>query len=172
MRARDVNAAQSEFMRVVVPAAQYSQRRFGVPASVTIAQAILESGWGRSDLATHCGNYFGIKAGAHATPDTYEEFPTTEYVNGAPLHEMARFVRYPNASLCFGAHARLLACAPRYAPAMAARNDPAEFAQRLQACGYSTNPDYAHLLDVLMHDYDLTQYDLTPEPPAQAERAA
>jgi flagellum-specific peptidoglycan hydrolase FlgJ len=167
-----MNAAQSEFLKMVVPAAQYGQRRFGVPASVTIAQAILESGWGKSKLATEYLNFFGIKPGAHAAPDSYVEMPTTEFIDGQPRHVLAPFVRYPNAPLCFGAHARLLSCAPRYASAMAVRNDPAAFAERLQSCGYSTNPRYAAQLHELMRDYDLTQYDLTPLPPAQEERAA
>jgi flagellum-specific peptidoglycan hydrolase FlgJ len=167
-----VNAAQSEFLKTVVPAAQLSQRRYGVPTSVTVAQAILESGWGNTLLARECDNYFGIKAGAHATPDEYREYPTEEFVHGIARHEMARFVRFPNLGLCFAAHARLLACAPRYAPAMAVRNDAIAFTEKLQAGGYSTNPQYAELLQQLIHEFDLTQYDLTPEPPAQEDRVA
>jgi len=168
-----MNQQQSDFLRNVVPAAQSSQRVYGVPASITIAQAILESGWGQSALAKQCNNYFGIKATANALPDSYEEFPTIEFVDGRRTSVMAAFAKYPSPAMCFAAHARLLALAPRYKAAMAVRNDVLAFAGQLQRCGYSTNPDYAALLMSLVKEYDLTQYDIQPEPPAnQAEVAA
>lgn len=167
-----MNAEQGEFFKTRVPAAQYGQRTYGVPTSVTLAQSALESGWGRSSLAVECNNDFGIKAGAHAAPDTYQEFPTTEYVNGMPQHEMAKFAKYPTLALGFAAHARLIALAPRYKPCMQVSDDPTAFAQRLQLCGYSTNPNYASELLQLIKEFDLTQYDLTPEPPAAAMKEA
>jgi flagellum-specific peptidoglycan hydrolase FlgJ len=171
-----VNAAESEFLKTVVPPAQAAQRAYGVPASITIAQAILESsnshGWGQSTLATLCNNYFGIKAGAHAAPGEYREFPTTEFVQGSLVQTLAKFAKYSTPEASFLAHARLLALAPRYQPCMAVRKDPAEFAERLQSCGYSTNPNYAADLMRLVRDYDLTQYDLEPQPPAEAQTLA
>lgn len=163
---------QSAFLKMAVPAAQYSMRSYGVPASITIAQAILESGWGQSELAKDANNFFGIKAPAYVAPDQYDEFPTAEYVGGKMVIEKARFMKYLSAQACFGAHARLLALAPRYRAAMAAKTDPARFAQALYACGYSTNFRYAGLLMQLVEEFDLTQYDtLTPptEPAAQAK---
>src|SRR5579883_1786705 len=161
-----MNQQQSDFLQSVVPAAQSSQRVYGVPASITIAQAILESGWGQSALAKQCNNFFGIKAMAHAAPDSYEEFPTTEFVDGRRTSVMAAFSKFPSPGMCFAAHARLLALAPRYRAAMAVRNDVMDFARQLQRCGYSTNPDYAALLMSLVKEHDLTQYDVQPEPPA------
>jgi flagellum-specific peptidoglycan hydrolase FlgJ len=170
-----MNQQQSDFLRNVVPAAQSSQRVYGVPASVTIAQAILESGWGQSALAKRCNNFFGIKAAASAAPDGYEEFPTTEFVDGRRTQVMAAFAKYPSPAMCFAAHARLLALTPRYRAAMQARGDVGGFAQQLQRCGYSTNPDYAALLMELVKEYDLTQYDVPPDPnaaPAAASEVA
>lgn len=157
-----VNQVQSNFLRDAVPAAQQSQRAYGVPASVTLAQAILESGWGASALTRKANNYFGIKAAANADPDSYAEFETTEFVDGRETRVMARFARYPSPAASFEAHARLLAFAPRYMPAMARERDPLGFAEQLQACGYSTNPSYAGELKKLMAEYDLTQYDVYP----------
>lgn len=171
-----MNAAENAFLKTAVAPAQAAQRQYGVPASVTIAQAILESsdkkGWGQSSLATLCNNYFGIKADAHAAPDAYREFQTTEFVHGSLVQTLAKFAKYPTPEASFLAHARLLALAPRYQPCMAVRNDPQEFAERLESCGYSTNPAYAATLDHLIQLYDLTQYDLPPEPPAQEEKPA
>ena len=57
--------------------------RYSVPASVTLAQCILESGWGQSRLAREANNFFGIKAEHLGQPDTYREFLTAEYVHGS-----------------------------------------------------------------------------------------
>lgn len=155
---------QANFLRAVIPAAQASMRAFGCPASVTIAQAILESGWGQTDLAKNANNYFGVKALAHSDPDQYVEMPTAEYENGQRVMVEADFAKYISPQDSFVAHARLLACAPRYAPAMAVRSNPLAFAQQLQACGYSTAPTYAAMLIALMKEFDLTQYDIAAAP--------
>jgi flagellum-specific peptidoglycan hydrolase FlgJ len=157
-----MNAQQNTFLRLVVPPAQAAQRKWGVPASVTIAQAILESsnqlGWGQSQLAREANNYI--------------ELPTHEYIHGVCELVEADFARYQDAGESFDAHARLLATASRYAPAMAVRSDPASFAGKLQSCGYSTSPTYASMLTKLISIYDLTQYDIQPEDGPAKEVAA
>lgn len=157
-----MNQQESSFLANVVPAALSTQKLFGVPASITIAQAIAESGWGQSALAKQANNFFGIKALAHADPNAYAEFPTHEFVDGREVSVMCAFAKYPSPLDSFLAHARLLALAPRYQPAMAERNDPAAFATQLQKCGYSTSPDYAVALIKLINEYDLRQYDVQP----------
>ena len=153
---------ESNFLQNTVPAAIATMKTSGVPASITLAQAIVESGWGNTALARKANNYFGIKALAHACPDDYIAFSTSEFVDGRQTTIMARFARYQSPQESFAAHAHLLSAAPRYAPAMAVRTDPAKFAAELQACGYSTNPDYATGLMKLVDQYNLTQYDLPP----------
>jgi flagellum-specific peptidoglycan hydrolase FlgJ len=161
-----MNALQNDFLKSVVPAAQAAQRKWSVPASVTIAQAILESGWGQSALARKAYNFFGIKAVAHATPDGYVEFPTSEFVDGRRLSEMAHFARYTSPAEGFLSHAVLLATTMRYKPAMAVADAPYKFCVQLQKCGYSTNPAYAEELWTLIERYDLTQFDIKPDGPA------
>ena len=153
---------ENVFLQMAVPAAIATMKATGVPASVTVAQAILESGWGQSRLALECNNYFGIKAAAGAAPDEYAQFPTWEYEYGKKVLVQADFARYATAADCFAAHAKLLAAAPRYAPAMAVRGDAAAFCEQLQACGYSTSPMYAQQLEELIREFDLTQYDAEP----------
>lgn len=162
-----MNQSQSSFLQSAVPAALFTQREFGVPASITLAQAICESGWGQSALAKQANNFFGIKALAGAAPEAYAEFPTSEFVNGRAKSALAKFARYASPVESFTAHARLLADAARYEPAMVVRNKPAAFAAALQSCGYSTNPGYAASLLVLVKEFDLTQYD-APEQLAAA----
>lgn len=152
-----MNAEQMLFLRGVVPAAQDSQRETGVPASVTIAQAILESGWGKSSLAVKACNYFGVKA---TKLDPYIELPTTEFVNGVRVPVSAAFRAYESAAESFTAHGSMLSRSLRYAPCMAVKDDPLKFCDELEACGYSTNPQYAETLRKLITEFDLTQYDV------------
>lgn len=170
-----MNAQQNAFLRMVVPAAQAAQRQWAVPASVTIAQAILESsnelGWGQSQLARECNNYFGIKATNLQQPNSYVAFETHEYVNGHLVTREADFVRYESIAESFNDHARLLACAVRYRPAMRATARPLLFACKLGPCGYSTNPAYGDLLCQLISRYDLQQYDVPPAGPSHQAAA-
>jgi flagellum-specific peptidoglycan hydrolase FlgJ len=166
-----VNQFQSDFMKMAVPAAIASEAATGVPASITIAQAILESGWGQSGLAKQANNFFGIKAAAHVAPDSYIQLPTEEIVMGRAVAENAEFMKYKSAADSFTAHGLLLAQASRYAPAMAVRGNPAQFAAELQRGGYSTNPNYADDLMCIVAELDLTQYDTqaNTQPAAPAE---
>ena len=159
-------------LHAVVPAAQASMTRWGVPASVTLAQWIIESSWGTSKLALAAKNFFGIKAMHLNTPDTYEEFPTDEYENGKKVLVEALFQKFPDELGSFDVHGSLLATAARYKPAMAVAHIPGAFTSALQKCGYSTSPTYAASLNTLIRDYHLTQYDQLPPPAAAAQEAA
>ena len=167
-----MNELQSEFLKRAVPPAQAAQRKWHVPASVTIAQAILESsnehGWGQSQLAREANNFFGIKHSHLRLTEHYVEMTTHEYRDGVLKPEMAEFVRYDAIADSFDDHGRLLATAPRYRPAMARTGDPGSFASALQKAGYSTNPHYAKSLLDLIYKFDLMQYDIEPDGPAAA----
>lgn len=168
-----------EFIARVAPLAQASQSRFGVPASTTLAQAILESRWGRSRLTIMQHNFFGIKA---RIGEDYAEYNTMEDPDGPgplPMRVVkARFRKFRSPQESFDAHARLLASLARYQPAMAAADDPLIFATRLQQCGYATDPMYPVKLMKLVGDFELTQYDPgkpgreRPDPIAAKEKIA
>jgi flagellum-specific peptidoglycan hydrolase FlgJ len=171
-----MNAQQNAFLKIVIPAAQAAQRKWDVPTSVSVAQAIFESsnqqGWGQSQLAREYNNFFGVKAENLKDPETYIELPTHEFVHGVEVTEEQPFQRYSAVADSFDDHGRLLATAKRYAPAMAVRKDPIAFATQLQHCGYSTAPTYASKLWRAIQDYDLTQYDIQPDGPAAAQEVA
>jgi flagellum-specific peptidoglycan hydrolase FlgJ len=171
-----MNAQQNAYMQLTVPLAQAAQKKWGVLSCISEAQSILESsnrqGWGQSELARVDNNFFGIKAEHLDDPNTYCEFRTPEFIDGKPTTIVAKFERYYEPAESFDDHARLLATAKRYAPAMAVRNDPMAFAQQLQLCGYSSSPTYAAALVRLIEMYDLTQYDIQPDGPAAAQAAA
>jgi flagellar protein FlgJ len=126
-------------------AAHAASSATGIPADFMVAQAGLESGWGRHQPRTADGqpshNLFGIKAGtnwhgavAHAV--------TTEIVNGAPQQVQQTFRAYASYDDAFQDYAALLSGNARYARALDASN-PQAFAGALQKAGYATDPHYA-----------------------------
>ncbi len=160
---------QQAFISLVEPGAVAAQQRFGVPASVTIAQAIEESAWGQSSLAARYHNLFGIKGTGPAGSVT---LPTQEYENGSWVTIDAQFAVYRNDAESIAGHAELLATSGYYARAMADRAYPEAFANNLTGV-YATDPDYGANLIALMKLYNLYQYDTAPTaaPPATPARA-
>lgn len=158
---------QLEFIARVAAPAQQSQKKHGIPASVTIAQAILESGWGKRAIGN---NYFGIKRGAANVP--YVEFTTHEYrnlqkqiVKADPNSREDDFRAFTSLEASVRAHGDLIALGKDkngkliYAAAMAAVDDPLVFAMRLKECGYATDPNYVDTIARLIKQWNLTQYD-------------
>lgn len=150
------------FIVSIAPWAQESQARTGVPASVTIGQAILESGWGDSALSMYAANYFGIKCSRTVTTvrTGCVAMSTTEYdTGGTGRTEVAEFRSYRRVVDSFVDHGLLLRGLKRYAKAFQHKDDPARFVAELQAGGYATDPNYARLVTGLIEQYDLGRYD-------------
>jgi len=152
--------AQQAFINQVTPGAIAAQRKYGIPAAVTIAQAIDESGWGQSELAVRDHNLFGIKGTGPAGSDSR---PTQEYENGAWVTRTASFRVYHNVAESIADHSRLLATSDYYQQAMADREVPDAFAADLTGV-YATDPDYGTQLIALMRLYDLYRYDTVTTP--------
>lgn len=151
---------QASFIAGVGAAARAAQAKTGVPASVTVAQAILESDWGRSLLTRESNNYFGIKAMGSMGNDGAVWMRTLEYdANGNPFYEKSPFRAYKSLADSVLDHATLFTSLSRYQSAMAARNDPDEFARQIAADGYSTDPSYPDKLIGLMQKFNLYQFD-------------
>jgi flagellum-specific peptidoglycan hydrolase FlgJ len=147
--------SSSAFINSVAAGAVASKHQYGVPASVTIAQAILESGWGKSGLAAQGHNLFGVKGTGPAGVYTCK---TQEFWGGSYHTITANFRRYHNNSESMADHARLLATSHYYTHAMTHKNDPKAFAQALQGV-YATSPVYAKTLISIMNQYNLYAYD-------------
>lgn len=120
----------------------------GVPPGFLVAQAALETGWGRAELKTRDGqqshNVFNIKAGRNWEGPVVE-LPVTEYENGRAYTENARFRVYGSYTEAFQDFARLMRNNPRYAEVLG-QTDPSGFARSLQSAGYATDPRYAEKL--------------------------
>jgi Mannosyl-glycoprotein endo-beta-N-acetylglucosaminidase len=148
-----------EFINAVGAAAQRSFKATGVPASVTVAQAILESDWGRSRLTRQGNNLFGIKAFNGPGPAGVVTLATWEHVNGVDVVVQAPFKAYYTFEESIDDHGRFFTRNKRYADAMAVANDPRAFARAIQNDGYATDPSYASKLITLMDRYNLFRFD-------------
>jgi flagellum-specific peptidoglycan hydrolase FlgJ len=152
----------SDFITEIAPAAQASMlANPGVLASITIAQAAVESSWGESELTLNANNLFGIKADPSWTGPSFK-IMTGEYVDGHEIMVPASFRQYASWQESINDHAAFLLGNPRYAAVLHAKN-AASYAIALQSCGYSTNPGYAKLLMEIINFHDLTSFD-TPNP--------
>ncbi|MCL4441591.1 MAG: glucosaminidase domain-containing protein [Firmicutes bacterium] len=132
------------------------QAKTGIPAAVIIAQACLETAFGYricTDIKTNRNskNLFAIKG---TGPAGSVQCWTTEYYNGKMQRVLANFRAYNSYEESFADHARLM-LKPRYAPCMAVKDNPAEFAMRLQQCGYATDPKYGLKLIKIMKMFNL-----------------
>ena len=126
--------------------AEVASKATGIPAKFMLAQAALESGWGRKQIVGADGtvshNLFGIKA----TGDwkgRVVNVSTTEYVNGVPQRQMEKFRAYDSYADSFQDYANLMRNNPRYENVLANASDAKGFAQGLQRAGYATDPHYA-----------------------------
>ncbi|HEX8968808.1 MAG TPA: glucosaminidase domain-containing protein [Chloroflexota bacterium] len=150
---------QERFIASIAEAAVDSADRTGVPASVTIAQAILESYWGSSRLAREANNYFGIKAQTRGGSAGSVWFDVWEVIGGRNIMQSQAFRAYNTVSDSFVDHGRFFVENGRYAAAVAAEGDPRQFAREINRAGYATDPSYASKLIGLMDRYDLYRFD-------------
>lgn len=151
--------ARQLFIKQIAPEAQAMQNRYHVLASVTIAQAILESDWGSSKLAADYHNLFGIKGSGLNS----QELSTKEYVNGRWVVITDRFKVYPSWDASIRDHTRLMlngtdTNANNYS-AVTSATDYRTAAKALQQAGYATDPDYASKLISVIQTYQLNKYD-------------
>ena len=128
--------------------ARIASLQSGIPHQLIVAQAALESGWGKREIPTADGspsyNLFGIKAGSR-WDGPVTEITTTEFEQGAAKKIKARFRVYSSYVEAIGDYVKLLTSNPRYAHVAAARS-PEQAAHALQQAGYATDPHYAKKL--------------------------
>jgi flagellum-specific peptidoglycan hydrolase FlgJ len=152
--------AKRLFIKQVAPEAQAMQNTYHVCASVTIAQAILESQWGTSQLASQYHNLFGIKG---TDPSNSKVMTTKEYINGRWIVTKGRFRVYDSWSDSIKDHTKLMLNGTdmnkqNYQDVVNAKNYK-EAAEALQKSGYATDPDYAKKLISVIQTYKLYNYD-------------
>lgn len=148
-----LDGSPETFVQTLWPHAQRAGRSLGVVPEVLMAQAALETGWGRAVIqhpdgrSTH--NLFGIKAddawrGARAA------VASLEYVDGTMVRRRSAFRSYGSFAESFADYVDLLRSNPRYAPALNKADDPMAFSEALQEAGYATDPAYARKIQAIV----------------------
>uniref|UniRef100_UPI00163FF842 glycoside hydrolase family 73 protein n=1 Tax=Burkholderia gladioli TaxID=28095 RepID=UPI00163FF842 len=148
------------FPAEVIEAAQAAQAKWRIPASISLAQWALESGFGHH-LPSGSNNPFGIKANKQdLASGNYVNAMTSEFVNGKEVRLPQPFRKFPNLIEAFDFHGQLLATGRAYAEARAQIPDAHKFAKALDH-HYATDPNYSKkLINNYINPYHLTQYDL------------
>ena len=141
-----LTTSKEDFLRQLRPHAEQAARELGVDANALLAQAALETGWGRSVPCNANGdcsfNLFGIKAGSQWSGATVN-VPTLEFEAGIPVRKVERFRAYDSPADSFRDYAALIRDSSRYANARGAGDNVEAFATALQQGGYATDPHYA-----------------------------
>ena len=150
--------AQKNFVATVGAMASADMRRSGVLASLTIAQAILESGWGTSTLAKNANALFGIKADSRWNGRVYSKSALECYDGVNYTSEVALFRAYDSWQHSLNDHSAFLNTGSRY-KAVIGETNYRRACNAIHRAGYATGPDYARKLIDLIEKYGLTDYD-------------
>ena len=143
-----LSAASSpqEFLTAIEPFARQAAKKLGVDEKVLMAQAALETGWGKHVIHDEAGNnthnLFNIKADQRWSGDSVS-VPTLEYAEGLAKKEVAAFRRYDSYGQSFADYVSFLQGNGRYQEALTATQDPKAFIKSLQEAGYASDPAYA-----------------------------
>ena len=141
----NLNSPQ-DFIDQVLPYAKVAARQLGVNPLVLIAQAAMETGWGKRMVSDAAGNssnnLFNIKANSAWNGDSVE-VATLEYKNGTPRKELAQFRQYSSIADSFKDYVNLLQNSPRYQSALSVASDAKQFLRELHGAGYATDPLYS-----------------------------
>ena len=145
------NARYNEYIKQYAPLAVEQMQQHKIPASITLAQGLLESGAGYSELARKSNNHFGIKC--------HSDWRGRKvYHDDDARGECFRAYRHPKDS--YEDHSAFLKRGARYAFLFKLKiTDYKGWARGLQKCGYATDRAYANRLIKLIEDYDLYRYD-------------
>ena len=139
-------SSADEFVNAMLPMAKEAADRIGVDPRYLVAQAALETGWGKSVMRAQDGssshNLFGIKASSNWKGDSARAI-TSEFRNGAMVKETAQFRSYDSYKDSFHDLVTLLQTNNRYQDVVKSADNPEQFVRELQKAGYATDPDYA-----------------------------
>lgn len=177
------NCTEADFVKIIGPLCRVDQRTSGILACVTAAQAILECGYGKTDLAQGANNLFGMKCilSGNTWPDTtwdgkskYTKRTQEQTLAGKPYYVTADFRKYQNAEDSIADHSAYLLGAAngskqRYA-GLAGEKDYRKAAQLIKNGGYATDVNYVDKICNIIKKWNLTQFNVdteqAPESPA------
>ncbi|MEM7562784.1 MAG: flagellar assembly peptidoglycan hydrolase FlgJ [Pseudomonadota bacterium] len=143
---------RDQFVADLLPLARPIAEKLGVSAELLVAQAALETGWGKHTMKFDDGrnsfNLFGIKARSDWQGNVLER-ESTEFINGHELRQVSRFRAYHSPAESLQDYAEFIQSSPRYAEALKANDDHA-YLRAIHQAGYATDPHYADkIIDIL-----------------------
>jgi len=149
---------KSDFVQQLWPWAQEAAERLGLAPAALLAQAALETGWGKHIMPSGKGgsanNLFGIKTGRRWKGSSVN-IGTLEYEQGVAVRKKDRFRAYTSFGDSFNDYVDFLQSNPRYSKALASTSDSREFFSELQKAGYATDPKYADKLTRVLEGKDM-----------------
>lgn len=145
----------TSFLAVLKPYVIQDMKNTGILASLTAAQAFIESNKGNSGLTQKANNLFGMKGRYNGQ---YVVMPTTEYYNGVKTKVNAEFRKYPNWLESIADHSRLFNTSKRYAN-LRGCTDYKQACINVKADGYATSPSYTQTLLNVIEKYRLYEWD-------------
>ena len=141
------------FVDALWPVAEQAAAKINLPPEALLAQAALETGWGRHVMQHGTGdsshNLFGIKADSRWQGDKVM-VSTLEYRDGVALNTRANFRAYESFEHSFSDYVDFVRRNPRYQQALAQTNDPKAYFSALQEAGYATDPAYAQKIQRIL----------------------
>jgi len=142
----EVFKSPSDFIETLLPIAQKVTKGSNLDPQLLVAQAALETGWGKYVIEGSGGkssfNFFGIKADQRWSGDSAMT-TTHEFIDGRKLVVNEPFRAYQSAEESFTDYVKFISESPRYQQAVSAAAEPEKYAQALQQAGYATDPNYA-----------------------------
>jgi len=149
-----------EFVKAIWPTAKQAASVLGLDPKILMAQAALETGWGKFVAKDADGsssnNLFNIKTGSDKSHDSVL-VKTTEYVANTPIKMNASFRKYPSVEHSFNDYVSLIKGSDRYQNALANAGNPDRYITELNKAGYATDPNYGGKILSIYHSDELNQ---------------
>jgi flagellar protein FlgJ len=147
-------SSPTAFVKSLMPVAEkWAEQLNGLDPKALVAQAALETGWGKHIINKSDGqssfNLFNIKAD-HRWGGDKASVQTLEYIQGNPIKQQANFRAYNDIEHSFSDYAQFIQNSARYAPALDKASDPTQYIEQLQQAGYATDPEYANKIKRIM----------------------
>lgn len=154
------SALIDDFVKELWPKAQQAASMMGLDPKILMAQAALETGWGKfiaKDAdGSNSNNLFNIKSGSSDAADSVK-IKTTEYIADTPVKMTASFRKYPSVEQSFNDYVSLIKGSERYQGALASAGNPEQYVNELHKAGYATDPHYGSKILSIYHGDELNQ---------------
>lgn len=148
-----------DFVKSIWPKAKAAASAIGLDPKLLMAQAALETGWGKfvtKDARGSSNNLFNIKVGDHSEHDSVT-VKTTEYIADTPIKMNASFRKYASVEESFNDYISLIKQDERYQGALASTSNPEIYVNELHKAGYATDPEYSTKILSIYHGDELNQ---------------